>query len=141
MTLPTESVQQSDKERLMAAARDNVADLCKTLYGTITPQAIFVNSEALRVAAEAKSYEAFEAMLENASTITFDLSLNYSIGQGTDWTTAQGIARQDERLALAVEKYHVALDNNVRHCHAHTDCFVLVRPPKKTFLQYLMVWK
>ena len=66
-----------------------------------------------RNAAENKSYDAFERMLEIASEDACGVSTVYSIGLGPDWNKVNEIAQSDERIAAALRRYDEKIDTNI----------------------------
>ena len=71
---------------------------------------VFVNAEALRIAAENKSYQAFERMLEISAADSHGVPGSKDIGLGEHWNKVQEIGQSDERIASALAKYEKDAD-------------------------------
>ena len=100
-------------ETLYSAAKDNQVALCTEFYGAAKVGKIFVNAKALLIAAENKSYEAFEKMLEISGEESCGVTSNYSIGLGEDWNKVVTIAQADERIDAAIKNYNKKVDENI----------------------------
>lgn len=98
----TSPIPNDNEFPIFAAAKNNDAGLCAELYGNAPSANIYVNAKALRIAAENKSYEALECMLDIASEALFDTA---SIGLGPDWNAVQKIGKEDARIQSALENY------------------------------------
>lgn len=100
-------------EKLREAARDNLPAQCAEFFGRASQGIVYVNAEALRIAAESKSYEAFERMLELSGEHACGVTSEYSVGLGADWKRVQEIAETDERIASAIQRYEEQIDRNI----------------------------
>lgn len=100
-------------EALKQAALENTPDLCEQFYGRAKRGNIYVNAIALRIAAENKSYEAFECMLAIAAEGACGITSPDSIGLGPDWSRVQEIAQTDERIRAALQTYDEQIEKNI----------------------------
>ena len=92
-------------QELFRGARENIAALCEQFMGKAM-HSQSANARALRIAAENKSYDAFDRILVVSDEGTgcfpggpFDLSL------GPDWDKVQEIAQSDEHIAEAFRRH------------------------------------
>jgi len=99
--------------KLEQAAKDNDPDACSEYFGKAKSGNIFVNSKALRIAAENKSYEAFERMLEISGKDACGISSEYSFALGKDLDTVYELAETDERLCAALAHYEEQIDEGI----------------------------
>jgi hypothetical protein len=109
MTEPLKGDDDPAVVGLKRGARENRPDLCVEFYGKAQWGPMFVNAQALRIAAENKSYRAFDKMLEIAGEYPFPNS-GTDIGFGSDWDKVQEIAKTDKRIARALQRYEGRLD-------------------------------
>ncbi len=99
-------------EALYGGARDNLPDLCAEFYGEAGNTG--VNVSALKLAAENKSYDAFERMLAIAADSAFCGPYRYGISEGPDWDSVYKIAKDDGRIAGALQGFEEVLDVRIK---------------------------
>jgi len=109
MTEPLKGDADPAVAALKRGAREDLPDLCAEFYGKVQWGPMFVNAQALRIAAENKSYRAFNRMLEIAGEYPFPNS-GTDIGFGPDWDKVQEIAKTDKTIARALQRYEGRLD-------------------------------
>lgn len=89
-------------EDLMKAAENNDVPTCQRCYGMAQKAAHIINAKALRIAAEARSYEAFEAMLDLSVDSLFT---SRGIALGEDLQHVEALAEEDETIALLLQEH------------------------------------
>ncbi len=94
-------------DALFRAARENKPGQCAEYFGKAARGAIFVNSQALRIAAENKNYDAFDAMMALSAE---DVAGSNEIGDGPDWNRVQEIAKTDRHIAESIRQFDARQD-------------------------------
>lgn len=89
-------------EDLMKAAENNDVPTCQQCYGVAQKAAHIINAKALRIAAEAKSYEALEAMLDLSVDSLFT---SRAIALGEDLQRVEALAEEDETIARLLQEH------------------------------------
>lgn len=95
---------------LKFGARVNSSIICSFAMGRTH---VFNNSEALRIAAERKNYDAFEAILRKASCEDGGFMTRLDFGLGDDWDKVAKIGESDDRIAKALIQYEHKSDENL----------------------------
>jgi hypothetical protein len=98
--------QLEQRRNFLVAAMQNRATLCGKLFGQVGPSTNSLNTKVLNVAAQNKSYEAFEAMIDVAEKNISVTPTPYSILQTEDWDELYEVAETDVRLFRALDRYH-----------------------------------
>lgn len=101
---------------LQEAALNDSAWGVKRLMGRAERANVQVNSEALRVAAENKSYNAFAQLLKTSLERSWGCALPTtpdSFMYGNDWSRVEELAKQDPRIGSMMERYSNLLDQSV----------------------------
>ena len=107
MTADLKSEFDPAASALYDAARENKPGLCAEFFGKATRGAIFANAQALRIAAENKNYDAFDAMMALSAE---DVAGRNQIGDGPDWGRVQEIAKTDRRIAESIRQFDARQD-------------------------------
>lgn len=101
---------KTNADKLVEAARTDNPRLCKKFYGTADMQ---TNAKAFRVAAENRSYRAFERMLEIADEYSDCIVGPFNIATGDDWRMVEKIAKSDMRIKAAIVSYNQSFDERM----------------------------
>jgi hypothetical protein len=132
-------------KNLTEAARANDVKGVERYFGHATSANIFVNSAVLKAAAESKSYEALERMLEISGKEADGIVCPYSFGLGADWERVADIAKTDERVQAALNRYDEQTNKNIERLLEVVRLLEVTKdtdeaPVQKGFFQRLGLW-
>lgn len=95
---------------LKMGAHIDSGPLCSFAMGKTN---VFTNSEALRIAAESKNYNAFNAMLNRATHEDGGFATKLDFGLGQDWNKVEELAKSDEILSKSLLEYETRADQRI----------------------------